>query len=113
MSQVSITQKYCSCTDEFYNPTELGKRQKEFEDLKISGLSNFQALQKMNLIKLCCRETVFNPPLLFLNSENVGRIRDETNILSSAIIGKAKSKNQETIKDTPDILPKTPLPELP
>ena len=24
-----------------------------------------------------------------------------------------RNKNQETIKDTPDILPKTPLPELP
>ena len=113
MSQVPITQKYCTCTDEFYNPTELGKRQKEFEELKLSGMSNFQALQKMNLIRLCCRETVFNPPLLFLNSENVGRIRDETNIISSAVIGKVRIKNQETIKDTPDILPKIPLPELP
>ena len=113
MAQVPITQKYCSCTDEFYNPTELGKRQKEYEDLKRKGVSTFEALNKMKLVKLCCRETVFNPPMLFLNSENVGRIKDETNILASLMSGKTRVRNQETIKDTPDILPKIDLPELP
>jgi hypothetical protein len=113
MAQVPIIQKYCSCTDEFYNPTELGKRQKEYEDLRRSGFSIYKSLEKMNLVKLCCRESIFNPPMLFLNNENVGRIRDETNILSTATLGRIRVKNQETIKDTPDILPKVDLPELP
>jgi hypothetical protein len=113
MTQVPITQKYCSCTDEFYNPTETGKKQKEFEELRQSGLSIYTTLTKMRVFNLCCRETLFNPPMLFLNSENVGRIRDETNVLTSAVLGRARTKNQETIRDTPDILPKKELPELP
>jgi DNA-directed RNA polymerase subunit N (RpoN/RPB10) len=114
MAQVPIAQKYCTCTDKFYNPTEIGKRQKEYEELRLKGENRFDALNAMGLINLCCRESIFNPPMIFLNDENVGRLRDETNILSTTInTGKLRRKNQETIKDTPDILPKVPLPELP
>ena len=113
MSQVPIVQRYCTCTDEFYNPTEIGKKQKEFEQLRSSGLSNYEALQKMGVINLCCRESLFNPPMLFLNSENVGRIRDDTSTLAALISGVTKiTKKQETIKDTPDIVPNPALPEL-
>jgi hypothetical protein len=114
MAQVPIVQKYCSCFDKFYNPTEIGKRQREYEILRLKGLSRYEALDTMGLINLCCRESIFNPPMIFLNNENVGRLRDETNILSTTLnTGKLRTKNQETIKDTPDILPKKPLPELP
>lgn len=114
MAQVPIVQKYCSCTDDFYNPTEIGKRQIEYEGLRLKGMSRVEALDSMGLVKLCCRESIFNPPMIFLNNENVGRLRDETNILSTTLNnGKLRLKNQETIKDTPEILPKKPLPELP
>ena len=114
MAQVPIAQKYCSCTDKFYNPTEIGKRQKEYEGLRMKGLSRFETMNQMGLVNLCCRESIFNPPMIFLNNENVGRLRDETNILSTTLnTGRLRMKNQETIKDTPDILPKKDLPELP
>lgn len=113
MTQVPIVQRYCSCTDEFYNPTDVGKMQKDFEKLRNSGLSNYEALQKLNIVKLCCRESIFNPPMLFLNNENVGRIRDDTSTLAALISGVTRiAKKQETIKDTPDITPNPALPEL-
>lgn len=98
---VPLVQKYCSCTDEFYNPTHLAKHQKEFEELRLSGMTNYQVLQKMGVKRLCCREALFNPATIFLNSSNVDRIRDE--------IGKVSIKN----KDTDPILPKRKVPDLP
>jgi DNA-directed RNA polymerase subunit N (RpoN/RPB10) len=98
---VPLVQKYCSCTDEFYNPTHLAKYQKEFEELRLSGMNNYQVLQKMGIKRLCCREALFNPATIFLNSSNVDRIRDE--------IGKVSIKN----KDTDPILPKRKVPDLP
>jgi hypothetical protein len=32
--QIPIVQHFCTCTDEDYNPTQLGWRQKEYEDLR-------------------------------------------------------------------------------
>lgn len=98
---VPLVQKYCSCTDQFYNPTLLAYKQKEFEELRLSGLTNFQALEKMNIKRLCCRESLFNPATLFLNSENVDRVRDDIN----------KFKIVE--KNTQEILPTKPVPSLP
>ena len=113
MSQVPIVQKYCSCTDEFYNPTEIGKLQKRFEELRKSGATNYEALQKMGIVNLCCRESIFNPPMLFLNSENVGRIKDDTSTLAALFSGVTRiAKKQETVKDTPDIKPNPELPDL-
>jgi len=114
MAQIPVVQRFCSCTDEFYNPCMLGKNQKKFEELKRKGMSNFEVLNTMKVVKLCCREGLFNPAMIFINSENVGRLieaRVNTTIISSGI--SKISKNQETIKDTPDILPKYELPELP
>ena len=99
---VPLVQKYCSCTDEFYNPTHLAKHQKEFEELRLSGLSNYEALQKMGIKRLCCREALFNPATIFMKSSNVDRIRDE--------IGKSVSIRN---KDTAPILPKRKVPDLP
>ena len=114
MSQIPLVQKYCTCTDEFYNPSEIGKLQKEFESLRRKGMTAYEALQKMNIVRLCCRESLFNPPMIFINSENVGRIKDETGILAAnTMTGIKIGKIQETIKDTPDIIPSKPLPELP
>lgn len=113
MAQVPVVQKYCTCTDEYYNPTEIGKRQKEYEDLKRQGMNTFDTLKKMKVVRLCCRESLFNPPMLFINSENVGRIKDDSNILAAITTGTRVIKYQETIKDTPDILPSVELPELP
>ncbi len=114
MSQIPLVQKYCTCTDEFYNPCEIGKRQKEFESLRRSGMTAYEALKNMNIVRLCCRESIFNPPMIFINSENVGRIKDETGILAAGLVSGIKiGKIQETIKDTPEILPSKPLPELP
>jgi hypothetical protein len=99
--QVPYIQRYCTCTDEFYNPTFLANRQHEYEKFRLEGDTVFDALQKMGLVRLCCREAVFNPTTLFLNSENERRIRDE---IKRFVIDNP---------DTAEILPKRPLPELP
>ena len=100
--QVPIVQKYCSCTDEFYNPTHLAKKQKEFEELRLKGMDNYEALQKMKVVRLCCREALFNPPILFLTSENENRVVNDS---------KAKIKIDNI--NTKDILPKKPFPMTP
>jgi hypothetical protein len=98
---VPLVHKYCSCTDEFFNPTHLSIHQKAFEELKLKGFTNREALDKMNIVRLCCRESIFNPPTLFLTKENENRIRDETNSF--------KIEN----KDTADILPEKEFPAIP
>ena len=100
--QVPFVQKYCTCTDEFYNPTHLAVLQKEFEELRLSGHTNYSALEKMKIVRLCCRESLFNPTSLFLNSENILRVKDST-------AQKASIKNANTT----DIEPKRPFPEFP
>lgn len=114
MAQIPIVHRFCSCTDEFYNPCLLGMRQKQFEELKRKGMNNYEVLQTMGIVKLCCRESLFNPTMIFINNENVGRIIESKVNTSIISTGLSKiSKNQETIRDTPDILPKIELPQLP
>jgi hypothetical protein len=111
--QVPYVQKFCSCTDDWFNPTHLGKRQREFEELRLSGMSNYEAMQKMKVVRLCCREGLFNPTMIFLNNENKARITDDTGLLTERQPGKPMPRKVETKIDTPDILPKRELPELP
>ena len=98
---VPLVQRYCTCTDEFFNPTSLALHQRQFEELRISGMSNFDALEKMGIKRLCCREALFNPPIIFLTSENVDRVRID--------IKNYKVDNKNTV----DILPKKEVPEIP
>lgn len=111
--QVPLHHKYCTCTDEYYNPTPLGKLQKQFEELRKNGLSIYEALEKMKIKKLCCRESLFNPPIIFMNSENVGRILDEAGHIKKMEIGKMRKRITTYAEDTPPIEPKKALPELP
>lgn len=94
---VPIVQKYCSCTDEFYNPTPIGHLQREYETLRQTGKTAKEALNRMKVVRLCCRESIFNPPTLFMNSSNIGRVTNEVN---------------QSKVDTPEILPKKPLPPV-
>jgi DNA-directed RNA polymerase subunit N (RpoN/RPB10) len=98
---VPLVQRYCTCTDEWYNPSNLAIHQRQFEELRLSGMSNFEALEKMGIKRLCCREALFNPALIFLTSENVDRIRID--------IKNYKTDN----KNTADILPKKQVPDIP
>lgn len=111
--QVPLCHKYCSCTDEYYNPTNIGKYQHQFEDLRKGGLSVYEALERMKIKRLCCRECLFNPSVLFLNSENVGRIRDEAGHLSKGEVGKLRRRLATKLIDTYEIIPTKALPELP
>ena len=98
---VPLVQRYCTCTDEFYNPSNLALHQRKFEELRVAGLTSFEALEKMGIKRLCCREGLFNPSIVFLTSENVDRIRID--------IKNYKVDN----KNTADILPKKTVPEIP
>ncbi len=98
---VPFVQRYCTCTDEYYNPSSLAIYQRKFEELRLSGLSNFETLEMMGIKRLCCREALFNPPMIFLTSENVDRIRIE--------IKNYKVDNKNTV----DILPKKSVPDIP
>jgi hypothetical protein len=98
---VPLVQRYCTCTDEFYNPSNLAVHQRKFEELRVAGLTSFEALEKMDIKRLCCREGLFNPSIVFLTSENVDRIRID--------IKNYKVDN----KNTADILPKKTVPEIP
>ena len=110
--QVPFVQKYCTCTDDMYNPTLIGMRQREFEELKLSGLSTYDALQKMGIMRLCCREALFNCCLLFLNDENVGRIVDDTGHLAPKEPGRI-SRAVMTRINTENVHPIEPKHELP
>ena len=110
--QIPIVQHFCTCTDEDYNPTQLGWRQKEYEDLRLSGLSFYDAMDKMKVKRLCCREKFMNPPFLFIRVADIDRIRDETGMLAKG--GKIKGYNKiKTVKGGEEILPKRPFPEIP
>ena len=111
--QVALHHKYCTCFDEYYNPTSLGRLQRQFEELRKSGMSIYDTLEKMKIKKLCCRESLFNPPIIFLNSENVGRILDEAGHIKKVEISKMRRRITTYAEDTPDIEPKKLLPELP
>lgn len=116
--QIPAINKYCTCTDEFYVPTRLGIYQQQYEKLKLTktrGLSTKEILSEMKITRLCCREGIFNPPILFFNSENEGKIRDEVNLMSSKEGTSQASKKKISgfyLEDSPDILPKKPLPTL-
>jgi len=110
--QVPITQKYCTCTDENYNPTQIGYLQKDYEKLRNNGVSFYDAMEKLGIKRLCCRETLFNPPFLFLNNDSGSRIIDKVGLLTKQtdiII----SKRPEKIISSPDILPKKEVPKIP
>ncbi len=100
---VPLVQRYCVCTDEFYNPSLLAKHHKEYEELRLKGLSTFQALEKMGVKRLCCREALFNPATVFLTSENVDRIR----------IDKTMKVYKVANRNTESILPKRDVPDIP
>lgn len=110
--QVPLVQHYCTCTDEDYNPTQIGWRQKEYEDLRLSGKDFMETMKVMKVKRLCCREKLFNPPFQFLRIADV-RLVDETGLLAKkdkSIRGFSKIK---TLKAGDPILPKRPLPEIP
>ena len=110
--QIPITQKYCTCTDENYNPTQIGHLQKDYEEYRNKGMSFYDSMEKLGVKRLCCRETLFNPPYLFLNKDSSSRIVDKIGLLTKKtdiIIG----KRPEKVVASPDILPKRPFPEIP
>ena len=109
--QIPIMHHYCVCTDDDFNPTPLGHRQKEYELLRMQGLSFYDTMEIMGIKRLCCREKMFNPTFLFLNNADIGRIRDDTGFLAKK--DKIKIVKEKTIKSGEEILPKRPLPELP
>jgi len=112
--QIPIIHHYCTCTDDDYNPTQIGRMQKEYEKLRLSGISFPEAMNKMKIKRLCCREKFFNPPFLFLHVADLDRIRDESGFLSKKDnMGRFNKVDRVIpISGTP-ILPKKPLPEIP
>ena len=111
MSQVPMVQHYCSCTEEDYNPTLLGWRQKEYEDFRILGFNVFDTLNQMGIKRVCCREKFFNCPMLFLNSSDIGRIRDDTGFFTKS--DKIRISKTVTEKSGEPVVPKKPFPEIP
>jgi hypothetical protein len=111
MSQIPVIHHYCSCTDEDYNPTLLGWRQKEYEDLRILGFDVFDTLNQMGIKRVCCRERFFNCPMLFLNSSDIGRVKDDTGFFVKT--EKIRITKITTTKSGEPIVPKKPFPEIP
>ena len=109
--QIPIVHHYCTCTDQDYNPTQIGWRQKEYEILRLSGDSFSEAMEKMGVRRLCCREKFMNPPFLFLRVADI-KIVDEAGLLSKKDKIKGFSRVSRYIPGEP-ILPKKPLPEIP
>jgi hypothetical protein len=109
--QIPAINKYCTCTDRFYVPTRLGMYQRQYETLKLKSTTR-EALNAMGIKRLCCREGIFNPPILFFNSENEGKIRDEINLMAGVEGGSKKKNFGFYLEDSPDILPKKPLPVI-
>lgn len=114
--QIPSINKYCTCTDEFYVPTRLGIHQQQYEKLKLGSTNKTtkEILTQMGIVRLCCREGIFNPPILFLNSENEGKMRDEVNLMSSDSASQSSKKKAIGfyVEDSPEIVPKKPLPPL-
>jgi DNA-directed RNA polymerase subunit N (RpoN/RPB10) len=100
---IPLVQRYCVCTDDFYTPSHLAIHNKEFEELRLKGMTSFQALEKMGIKRLCCREALFNPSTVFLTSENVDRIR----------IGNTMKNYKVSNRNTESILPKRIVPDIP
>ncbi len=111
MSQIPYVQHYCTCTDEDYNPTLLGWRQKEFEDLRSLGFDVFETLNQMGIKRVCCRERLFNCPMLFVNSSDVGRIKDDTGFFNKT--EKIRMTKVITVQSGTPIEPKRQFPEIP
>jgi hypothetical protein len=109
--QLPIVHHYCTCTDQDYNPTQLGWMQKEYETLRLTGDSFSEAMEKMNIRRLCCREKFMNPPFLFLRIADI-KIVDEAGLLSKKDKIKGFSRVYRYIPGEP-ILPKKVLPEIP
>ena len=106
--QSYITQKYCTCTDEDYNPTYIGHLQKEYEIMRNKNMTFMEAMDALKIKRICCRDTLFNPPQIFLNDECSSRMIDKVGL------GEKKTKNMmEKVTGSADILPKTPFPALP
>ena len=105
-----LVMRYCTCTDSTGSMTQLGYRQKEYEDLVRSGSTSAQSLDRMGLTRMCCREAFLNPPNLFLMDSNTGRFRDETGLINQNTFS---ARDQVTTMDGPVIDPKIALPPLP
>jgi DNA-directed RNA polymerase subunit N (RpoN/RPB10) len=97
--------------DEDYNPTPLGWKQKEFEDLRTLGFDVFETLDQMGIKRLCCRERLFNCPMLFINDSDIGRIKDNTGFFTKT--EKNRMTRVETLQSGEPIVPKRPFPEIP
>ena len=107
--QAYITQKYCTCTDKDYNPTYIGYLQKEYEIMRNKGMTFMQAMDALKIKRICCRDTLFNPPQIFLNDECSSRMTDKVGLGE-----KKRSKvNVEKVMGSEEILPKIPFPALP
>jgi len=111
MFQIPYVQHYCTCMDEDYNPTPLGWKQKEFEDLRTLGFDVFETLNQMGIKRLCCRERLFNCPMLFINDSDIGRIKDNTGFFTKT--EKNRMTRVETLQSGEPIVPKRPFPEIP
>jgi DNA-directed RNA polymerase subunit N (RpoN/RPB10) len=85
--QSYITQKYCTCTDEDYNPTYIGHLQKEYEIMRNKDMTFMEAMDALKIKRICCRDTLFNPPQIFLNDECSSRMVDKVGL------GEKKTKN--------------------
>lgn len=106
--QAYIAQKYCSCTDEDYNPTYIGHFQKDYEIMRNKGMTFMETMDVLKIKRICCRDTLFNPPQLFINDECATRMIDKVGL------GEKKTKIvAEKISGSADILPKIPFPTLP
>ena len=107
--QAYITQKYCTCTDKDYNPTYIGYLQKDYEIMRNKNMTFMEAMDALKIKRICCRDTLFNPPQLFLNDECSSRMIDKVGL------GEKKSSKMiaEKVSGSADILPKIPFPSLP
>lgn len=109
-----VMMKYCTCTDSTGSLTPLGHRQQEYEDLLHQNLKPVEALERMGVRRMCCRNAFLNPPYIFLIDSNTGRFTDTTGLLNQNVGNGDFLIHRETVMiDGPTIDVKIPLPDIP
>lgn len=75
---------YCSCRNEYNQPTPIARNFKTFYDKLKKGKTGIQALKEMGITRMCCRKRYLVLPAVPMIDRNKSRYYDDTG--SSQII---------------------------
>ena len=74
----NLPHKLCSCRNEYNNLTEISRKYRIYYELLKKGKTSIEALNEMNIYRMCCRNRLLCIPNLIMLDRSEERLFDDS-----------------------------------